>query len=186
MKFKIFFCLILVILGSALFADKFVVRIDNPDETIAQKFIRGGDDIASYKPSEYLDIVVNNHEYEQLTKQGFNLRITQTTEQLRNNLNSSTDLAGYRDYNEMLTDLQNYAAQYPEICELYDIGNSRGKIYSDNGNSNYDAYNHEIWALKVSDNVSSEEDEPNIYYLAEHHAREPISLEVVMYFLDYI
>ncbi len=40
--------------------------------------------------------------------------------------------------------------------------------------------------MKISDNVATEEDEPCIFYMGTHHAREPISLEVAMYVLNHI
>ncbi|OPX27605.1 MAG: hypothetical protein B1H06_04645 [Candidatus Cloacimonas sp. 4484_143] len=169
-----------------LFAEHVVVRFDNPSDEIISKFTANEYDVASYKPGEYLDIVVPMDEYNDLLESGYSVRITQTEEQLKVNLNSGTDLAGYRDYEEFLAELQQIEIDYPDICKLYDIGDSWGKIYSDNGNTNYDDFQHEIWALKISDNVELEEDEPGIYYLAEHHAREPISLEVVMTVLEHI
>ncbi len=105
---------------------------------------------------------------------------------MKSNLKGLTDLDGYIDYEEMLAELQQIELDNPEICKLYDIGDSRGKHYSDAGNSNYDDYYHEIWALKLSDNVELEEDEPCVYYMGEHHAREPISLEVTMAILYHL
>lgn len=178
--------LFLVIAFSIFAQEMVVVRFEYPTNEIVREFTSQNFDVASYKPAEYLDIVVTLDEYNRLLEYGYEIRITQTEEQLKQNLRSDTDLAGYRDYAEMLADLQQAETDYPDICKLYDIGDSRGKEYSDAGNSNYDNFYHEIWALKVSDNVETEEDEPCIYYLAEHHAREPISLETAMTILEHI
>lgn len=186
---KYVFLLVLIILFSTsnLFSsDNYVIRFDHPNSQIIDEFNTTGYDVAAYKPCEYLDIVVTESEYQLLLSQGFDVRITQTEEQLITNLRGLTDLDGYIDYEEMLAELQQIELDNPDICKLYDIGDSKGKQYSDAGNSNYDNYNHEIWALKVSDNVESEEDEPSVYYLSEHHAREPISLEVNMAVLNHI
>jgi len=178
--FLIFSFLFFLISVSTLFADSnFVIRFDNPDTQVVNKFSADRYDIAAYKPGEFLDLVVAESQYQEILAQGFEVEITQTEEQLINNLNDHTDLDGYRDYEQLLTELQLIENSNPDICKLYDIGDSWGKIYAANGFSNYDEYDHEIWALKLSDNVEVEEDEPSIYYLAEHHAREPISLEVV-------
>ncbi|MCD4795544.1 MAG: carboxypeptidase regulatory-like domain-containing protein, partial [Candidatus Cloacimonetes bacterium] len=166
--------------------EKIVVRFDNPDDSIVNEFTPSEYDVASYKLGKYLDLVITLSKYEELISKGYGIRITQTEEQLKNNLTATSDLNGYRDYDEMLTELQQIEIDYPNICKLYDIGDSQGKIYSDAGNSNYDNYYHEIWALKVSDNVETEEDEPCVYYMGEHHAREPISLEVTMAILYHI
>ncbi len=184
------FMLILILLFtsvSILVADgNFVIRFNNPDLQIIKTFNYTNYDVAAYKPGEFLDIVVSDVEYQELVAQGYDVVVTQTEEHMKNNLKGLTDLDGYIDYEEMLAELQQIELDYPDICKLYDIGETRGKQYSDAGNSNYDDYYHEVWAMKVSDNVETEEDEPSIYYLSEHHAREPISLEVNMAILNHI
>ncbi len=171
---------------SALLSENFVIRFDSPNSELLRRFTQPEYDVASHKPGEYLDLVVNHDIYQQILAEGYTVRITQTEAQLKANLNEETELDGYQDYDEMLFSLQLYEALYPDICKLYNIGDSRGKLYSAGGMTNYDDYVHDIWALKVSDNVENDEDEPAIYYVATHHAREPISLEVVMTLLDHI
>ncbi|MBC8312657.1 MAG: hypothetical protein H8E33_00230, partial [Candidatus Cloacimonetes bacterium] len=173
--------LLLVIFTLVTFAfaeEKMVIRFENPTENLVKEF--QGYDVAAFKPNEFLDIVVTETEREKLQNRGYNFTVTQTENQLKTNLGNVRDLAGYRTYEETLSELQQIELQYPNICKLYDIGESWGKEYSDAGNSYYDNYHHEVWALKISDNVNTEEDEPNVYLMGEHHAREPISLEVVM------
>ena len=173
--------LLLVIFTLVTFAfaeEKMVIRFENPTENLVKEF--QGYDVAAFKPNEFLDIVVTETEREKLQNRGYNFTVTQTENQLKTNLGNVRDLAGYRTYEETLSELQQIEIQYPNICKLYDIGESWGKEYSDDGNSYYDNYHHEVWALKISDNVNIEEDEPNVYLMGEHHAREPISLEVVM------
>ena len=72
-----------------LFAEHVVVRFDNPSDEIISKFTANEYDVASYKPGEYLDIVVPMDEYNDLLESGYSVRITQTEEQLKVNLNSS-------------------------------------------------------------------------------------------------
>ncbi|MBC8214638.1 MAG: carboxypeptidase regulatory-like domain-containing protein [Candidatus Marinimicrobia bacterium] len=168
--------------------ERMVIRFNQPDKFIIEEFNHDNYDVAGYKPNEYWDIVVSQSEYDRITELGYTVDIVQTENQLKNNLKMRTDrdLAGYRNYEDVINELQQIEAEYPGLCKLYDVGESWGKEYSDNGNSYYDNYHHEIWALKVSDNVETEEDEPSVYFMGEHHAREPISLEVVMSNLYYI
>ncbi len=175
-----------IILSSLVAEERMVVRFVDPDKTVLTEFNETDYDIAAFKPGEFLDLVVAKSQYEELLSRGFQIIVTQTEDQLRQNLGDVRDLYGYRNYDELLEDLQEIELQYPDICKLYDIGNTRGKEYSMEGNSYYNDYNHEIWAMKVSDNVEEEEDEPSVFYMAEHHAREPISLEVNMYVLNHI
>lgn len=122
-----------------------------------------------------------------MLSQGFEAEIFQTESEMRANLTSKADnIPGYRVMCRRLPDLQLLEATYPDICKLYDIGDSRGKVYYNEGKQNYVNYQHDIWALKVSDNVELDEDEPAIYYMGAHHAREPLSTEVAFYVLDHI
>jgi len=165
-----------------------VVRFSNLTKDITETFLSPNYDVAAYRPGEYLEIVITRSEYQKLRIQGIDAKITQTESQIRKNLKKRTrdSIEGYRDYEQLLAELQQIEADYPDICKLYDIGDSWGKIYAEEGNSNYDDFRHDIWALKISDNVAVEEDEPAVYYMGEHHAREPISMEVNMAILYHI
>ena len=181
-KFTTFF--IAFILCTLVYAqERFVVRISQPAPADYKEFFSQGFDIAAYSPGIFIDLVVDQNLYNELLSQGYSLTITQTEQQLKANLKSVSDLTGYRSYSDLLTELQNIQAAHPDICKLYDIGDSQGKFYTAPA---YNNYKHDIWALKVSDNVDVEEDEPCIFYLGTHHAREPISLEVTMYILNQI
>jgi len=54
----------------------------------------------------YLDLVLSSEEYRDLLKDYPQLRITQTEEQLKQNLQSQRDIPGYRSYNQVITELQ--------------------------------------------------------------------------------
>ena len=79
----------------------------------------------------------------------------------------------YHSYEELTGILENVAKAFPEIAVLYSIG----KTYE----------GRDIWALKISDNPSEyEPDEPEILYIGMHHAREWITHEIPLYFINYI
>jgi len=168
---------------NALAQERFVARIDFPKVGDLSEFLKSGYDIASFSPGKYIDIVLDQQTFQDLSAKGYSLAITQTEKQLKENLVVGKSLAGYRTYSDLYTELLAIQAAHPTICKLYDIGDSRGKEYTGTA---YDAYKHDIWAMKISDNVETEEDEPCIFYMGEHHAREPIGLEVAMYILNYI
>ncbi len=165
-----------------------IVRFAKPTREIIKEFACGEYDVASCKPGVYLDIVTTQPTYHELLSSGFDVRIIATPEQSKRNLTMlrTGALAGYRDYEDLVAELHDIASNYPAICRLYNVGDSWGKIYSDAGDPDYDIYHHEVWALKVSDNVDAEEDEPCVFYMGAHHAREPISLEVVMALLYHV
>ena len=40
-----------------------------------------------------------------------------------------------------------------------------------------------MWAAKISDNVATDEDEPEVLFIGQHHAREHITVEMTLYIL---
>lgn len=175
------FALLLVL---ALHAqEKSVVRIEQPSAEAYKDFVMNKMDIAAYRPGIFIDLVVNQSEIEKLKSEGYSIKVMQTYDQMKENMVAGKALAGYRTYSDTYNELLALQTAHPAFCKLYDIGDSRGKEYTAPAYANY---KHDIWALKVSDNVATEEDEPCVFYMGEHHAREPISLEVAMYVLNYL
>ena len=70
----------------------------------------------------------------------------------------------YHSYVELEADLLALEQTYREIAQLFTIGLT--------------LENRKIYALKISDNVTLDEDEAEILFLGCHHAREWISVEV--------
>ncbi|MBE0639071.1 MAG: carboxypeptidase regulatory-like domain-containing protein [Bacteroidales bacterium] len=184
---KYFFVFIMLTFTLTSFSqEKVIIRFSNPDPILVKHFATNNYDIAAYSPTVFLDLVVTEEEYNSLLAQGYVATVIQTEAGMRANLRGDADLPGYRSYQESLAELQQMQIDHPEICKLFDLGDSRGKEYYLAGNNNYVNYQHDIWALKVSDNVELDEDEPAIYYMGAHHAREPLSTEVAFYVLNHI
>ena len=77
--------------------------------------------------------------------------------------NFPASMSRYHNYPEMVAEIQKAAADYPAIVSVFSIGKSyQGR---------------DIWAAKVSDNVATDEDEPEVLIDALHHAREHLSTE---------
>src|SRR5215510_13284076 len=76
---------------------------------------------------------------------------------------------GYHDYAEMVAELQQVAANHPDIFSLFSIGTS------------YEG--RQIWAGKISDNVGVDEDEPEVLFTHHQHAREHLTVEQSLYTL---
>jgi hypothetical protein len=71
--------------------------------------------------------------------------------------------SGYHNYAEMVASLDKAVADYPAIVQKFSIGKSyQGR---------------EIWAAKISDNVATDEPEPEVLFDSLHHAREHLSVE---------
>jgi carboxypeptidase T len=91
----------------------------------------------------------------------------------------SARLAGNRDYGlfftytEMVAELDALHAQYPNLTTAkYSIGTSiEGRT---------------LWAMKVSDNPNIDEGEPEVGFDGVHHAREPITVNVLLETIRYL
>jgi hypothetical protein len=73
---------------------------------------------------------------------------------------------GYHHHAQIEFILNQFQEKYPNIALMLDIGKSH--------------YGRTIWAMKISDNVAVDEDEPAILFNGLHHARELISTEAVL------
>jgi hypothetical protein len=78
--------------------------------------------------------------------------------------------SAYHNYDEVTAETKAIADAYPSIVQRISIGQS---------------FEHrDIWALKVSDNVTTDEDEPEVLIDANQHAREHLTVEMALYLLD--
>ncbi len=77
----------------------------------------------------------------------------------------------YHTFAEVAYELNSFVQQYPTIAKLDTIG------YSTNDSL-------PLFAMKLSDNVHVNEDEPEILYVGCHHAEEILGIEICMYMID--
>jgi fibronectin type 3 domain-containing protein len=77
--------------------------------------------------------------------------------------------SAYHDYAEMVAELQQAAFDHPAIFSLFSMGLS------------YDG--RTVWAGKISDNVGTDEDEPEVLFTHHQHAREHLTVEMALYTL---
>ncbi len=170
---------------STLGAEAFVARIDNPLPADLDRFILSGFDVCSYHPDCYLDILMNERNFEAYRAEYPSLHKTQSEAQLKTNLSSTDrDIPGYRNYQELVTELMALQAAHPSLVSVESMGDTWATQYANAGYTSYQNYNHQLWVVKLSDNVDQNEDEPCFYFVGEHHAREPISMEMVLAILN--
>jgi murein tripeptide amidase MpaA len=75
--------------------------------------------------------------------------------------------SGYHNYAEMTAEINQALAGHPTLISKRVIGRSY--------------QNREIWALKLSDNVATDEAEPEVLFTAHQHAREHLTVEMALY-----
>ena len=84
-------------------------------------------------------------------------------------------MGGYLTYDELLAELDSMNSQFPNLITR------RAAI--DTFKTDED---RPIYWLKISDNPTISEGEPQILYTALHHAREPMSMTQMLYYMHYL
>ena len=82
----------------------------------------------------------------------------------------------YRNFSTVLEILYETEADHSDIVKVYDIGDSWEKTEA--------IADRDILAVKMSDNVESDEDEPEVLIMALHHAREWPTTEIALQLIE--
>ncbi|GAA2715064.1 carboxypeptidase T [Actinoplanes palleronii] len=110
-----------------------------------------------------VQITATPAEVRRLQRQGF------TVEPANRILDFPSADSAYHNYAEMIADVNAIVAKYPAIASKRVLGKS------------YEG--RDIVAVKISDNVATDEAEPEVLYDANHHAREHITVEQALYLM---
>ncbi|HEX5594604.1 MAG TPA: M14 family zinc carboxypeptidase [Micromonosporaceae bacterium] len=78
--------------------------------------------------------------------------------------------ANYHDYAEMMAVVDKVVADHPSIARKHVIGRS------------YEG--RDLVAVKISDNVGTDENEPEILFNSQQHAREHLTVEMAIYLMN--
>jgi len=136
-----------------------------------QEFLRHNFDIARRLPDGGFEVVATASDRELLIGSfGARVDVENMEETYRLGLSGTQDMGGYHTYSETYTKLSFMAMVFSDLVDLDTIG------YSLEGNA--------IWAVKISDNVEVDEDEPEVMFNSLIHAREAIGLEINLAFMD--
>jgi len=88
------------------------------------------------------------------------------------NVTQASKWDSYPTYSQYDSIMMSFAKLYPSICRLDTIGTSvNGKL---------------ILALKISDNVKTEEDEPKVFYTSTMHGDETGGFVLMLHLADYL
>ncbi len=79
---------------------------------------------------------------------------------------------GYHSYTEVAAEVAAVAAAHPSIVSRFSIGkSSKGR---------------DIWAVKISDNVTTDENEPEVMFDGTHHSDEHMATEMTLHILHWL
>jgi hypothetical protein len=134
-----------------------------------------GLDIVYLEPGQFVEILVSDQELERITKASFHYQMIHQDYVAfqQSGLSGQLDMGGYHTMDELYVVLDSIHNDHPAITTARDsIG--------------YTIEGRVIYAIKISDNPESDEDEPEVFFNALTHAREPIGMEALLYFMHYL
>lgn len=125
------------------------------------------------------DVLLDETDLYKIKKLGFQTEVLiPDADKFASELAATGYLSNYRTCPQMLEEMQDIVSKNPGIAQLVDIGDSYEKQAGKGG--------YDIWAIKISDHVQIEEEEPEVFFFANIHARELITPEIIMYFLHHL
>jgi hypothetical protein len=149
----------------------YLVRVQLTKEVSPPVLLTMGFDILSIRPDGSADIAVTEEQLAWLSQSGALVSILERAD-LVAPMDLDENLGLYTTYAELFDTLFQLNSLYPSITLLDTLGTSIEGRY--------------IVAIKISDNVGIDEDEPEVCLMGCHHARELMSVEVPLYFAAYL
>lgn len=126
-----------------------------------------------------VDVIVSRESRQRLESEGYVLEFIAQGRPLREIMAEQAVgdslPSGYLSYPEIVNRLQVAGSTYPAICDAINLSSQYG-IQTYEG--------RDLWAVKISDNVGSEEQEPAFLLVSCHHAREIVTPELALYAMD--
>jgi hypothetical protein len=121
---------------------------------------------------QYCDYGIAKNQLTQLVNSGLKYEIIPKRLLFPPTLITSTEVDSiYHTYLEMQNQLFAWAATYPAIAKIETIGTTQQE-------------NRQMYAVKISDNVAIDEDEPVVYFDGAHHACEVMGMEICLALID--
>ncbi len=158
------------------------VKIETPNAPgLAQQLLEGGFDVLEGSITQnWFELIVTGSELEMLTREGFELQIIAAGRPFRQiqteQLTTMSVPTGYLELSEILAEMNDAEENYPSICKVVDLTETYGMPTTFEG--------RHIFAIKISDNVAENEDEPAYLVVCEHHAREIVTPVIGLYAIE--
>lgn len=148
--------------------------VDDEAPTVAQSLHDEGFDVLPASTATVVELIVGPEEFDELVARGWTPRVLQTGTPL--NAEGGGTPAGYPDLATVVATMQAAAAAHPAICSFVDLTATFGTSQTFEGRS--------LFAIKISDNVLQDEDEPNVLLVGGHHAREIVTPVIALDQID--
>ncbi len=131
-------------------------------------------DIMKSKPGVGVTIVTDAEQLDEIRSLGYDVTVEiENMQEFYASRIRGPNFGAFHTYSETIDFLDALHAAYPSITtEKFSIGVSHEL--------------NDIYAIKISDNPDVDEAEPEVVYDGLHHAREPMSIEVQLYYMTWL
>jgi carboxypeptidase T len=152
----------------------YTVRVPLKGQQVIRAILERGMDVLSITKDGHAEVVAENDaDLRFLQTLGVPIAVIRTPDMpLPASSALDANLGLYHTYAEMTAALWTLEQTYPALADTFSIGLSSQGRY--------------IYAIKISDNVSVDEDEPEVLYMGNHHARELMSVDIPLRFAQYL
>lgn len=168
-------CLLLIPLKSQDYTNTEIISVEKTPQTIKTLQNMDLDFLLEWNGRIYIILHHKFDDFSKLEKENISYRL-ETHNFYPYNLKDVSIQSGvngdFHSYREVETELIALEESYPHLARVYNIGDSLEK--------------RNIYALKISDNVSMDEEEAEVLFIGCHHAREWISVEVPLLLGKYL
>ncbi|MFO8077160.1 MAG: M14 family zinc carboxypeptidase [Thermoplasmatota archaeon] len=133
-----------------------------PTDLPQQATLMGG------KPQLFHDVLMNKQDILSLQQQGYHVELLE-----KKPFHISQEIINqYHTFEEIESILETIANDHPDITNLYSIGKS--------------IEDRDLWCLEITDNPGISENEPGVFYMGLHHAREWPTIEICLQLAEYL
>tara|TARA_Y100001970_G_scaffold225108_1_gene277834 strand:- start:864 stop:3068 length:2205 start_codon:yes stop_codon:yes gene_type:complete len=183
MKYRLFFILLILnfLIPNEIYKQIKINHVDVDDISLFQ--ISGLDiDHANYEDGHFIEFAISEYDISILDNLGYDYEIihedlqrfyeSRLTENYTREFGLGS-MGGYYTLDEAIQRLDEIHQEYPNfVSEKISIGQS------------FEGRN--IYAIKVTSNISLDENKPQVLYTGMHHAREPMSFMNLYYFIYWV
>ena len=158
------------------------VRIEHPSaHHLAQRLIKAGFDVpAGGITKEHVEVIVSDAERQILENQGFKLQSIDVGQPFRDIQDQRLSLldvpSEYPDIGRIYAQMDAVEADFPLICKAIDLTETYETPATFEG--------RHIVAVKISDHVDRDEDEPAFLLVGAHHSREVVTPVIALYAIE--
>ena len=149
----------------------YLIRVRLTEKITQAELVANGFEILSMRPDGSADMAATDDQLAWLGDAGAMVSVLERADLLAI-AELDENLGLYQTYAELLDSLTQLSSIYPTLTRLDTLGTS--------------IEGRHIIAIKISDNVDIDEDEPEVCLMGCHHARELMSVEVPLYIAEYL